>query len=97
MSVWQLAGFVLANLFGMAIVLAAVQFAHDVIPVFTGGDSFMRPGQMVVVKRVSTLRTVSGNAPTFREREVKEFVNNLSSVMWENLWLLSTVSMPLSV
>ena len=72
MSVWQLAGFVLANLFGMAIVLAAVQFAHDVIPVFTGGDSFMRPGQMVVVKRVSTLRTVSGNAPTFREREVKE-------------------------
>lgn len=72
MSVWQLAGFVLANLVGMAIVLAAVQFAHDVIPVFTGGDSFMRPGQMVVVKRVSTLRTVSGNAPTFREREVKE-------------------------
>ncbi len=72
MSVWQLAGFVLANLVGMAIVLAAVQFAHDVIPVFTGGDSFMRSGQMVVVKRVSTLRTVSGNAPTFREREVKE-------------------------
>ena len=70
MSVWQMAGFVLANLFGMAIVLAAVQFAYDVIPVFTSGDSFMRPGQMVVVKRVSTLRTVSGNAPTFREKEV---------------------------
>ena len=40
-SIGQLAGFFLANLFGMMIVLLSVQFYKDVIPVFTEGDSFM--------------------------------------------------------
>ena len=34
-SIGQLAGFFLANLFGMMIVLLSVQFYKDVIPVFT--------------------------------------------------------------
>lgn len=98
MGVWQMAGFVLANLFGMAIVLAAVQFAHDVIPVFTGSDSFMRPGQMVVVKRVGTLRTVTGNAPTFREREVKElreqpFVSDVSEFVASQFSVYATIGL----
>ena len=38
-SIGQLAGFFLANLFGMMIVLLSVQFYKDVIPVFTEGDS----------------------------------------------------------
>jgi len=74
-SPWQMAGFVLANLCGMAIVLAAVQFATDVIPIFTGGDSFIKPGQMVVVKKVNLLRTVSGVAPTFKSKEIQELRN----------------------
>jgi hypothetical protein len=37
-SIGQLAGFFLANLFGMMIVLLSVQFYKDVIPVFTEGD-----------------------------------------------------------
>ena len=41
-SIGQLAGFFLANLFGMMIVLLSVQFYKDVIPVFTEGDSFMK-------------------------------------------------------
>ena len=41
-SIGQLAGFFLANLFGMMIVLLSVQFYKDVIPVFTKGDSFMK-------------------------------------------------------
>ena len=41
-SVGQLAGFFLANLFGMMIVLLSVQFYRDVLPVFTEGDSFMK-------------------------------------------------------
>lgn len=43
-SIGQLAGFFLANLFGMMIVLLSVQFYKDVIPVFTEGDSFMKKG-----------------------------------------------------
>ena len=69
---WQMAGFVLANLFGMIIVLTAVQFSTDVIPLFTGGDSFMKPGRIVVVKHVSAARTVSGKAPVFKSEEIDE-------------------------
>ena len=98
MSVWQMAGFVLANLMGMAIVLLAVQFAHDVIPIFTGGDSFMRPGQMVVVKRVSTLRTVTGSAPTFRKGEVEElrqqpFVNEVGAFVASQYNVYATIGL----
>ena len=68
----QLAGFVLANLCGMTIVLAAVQFATDIIPMFTGSDSFMKPGQMVMAKHVSTVRTLTGKAPTFTQKEIAD-------------------------
>jgi hypothetical protein len=67
-----LAGFVLANLCGMTIVLAAVQFATDIIPLFTGSDSFMKPGQMVMAKHVSTVRTLTGKAPTFTQKEIAD-------------------------
>ena len=80
----QLAGFVLANLCGMTIVLAAIQFATDVIPMFTGSDSFMKPGQMVMAKHVSTMRTLTGKAPTFSTKDIEEvrkqpFVSNVGS------------------
>ncbi len=68
----QLAGFVLANLFGMTIVLAAVQFASDIIPMFTGNDSFLKPGQMVMAKHVNTFRTLTGKAPTFSSEEIAD-------------------------
>lgn len=68
----QLAGFVLANLCGMTIVLATVQFATDIIPMFTGSDSFMKPGQMVMAKHVSTVRTLTGKAPTFTQKEIAD-------------------------
>lgn len=71
-SVWQTVAFVLANLCGMTILLTALQLALDIIPMLTAGDSFMKPGQMVVTKQVSTLRTLTGIAPTFSEEEISE-------------------------
>ena len=47
-SVAQLAGFFLANLCGMVIVLLGIQFYKDVLPVFTQGDSFMKKGVAAV-------------------------------------------------
>ena len=70
-NTWQLAGFVLANLCGMAIVLAAVQFFADVKPLFTGNDSFLQPGHIVITKRVNTLGTLTGAAPTFSQKEIE--------------------------
>lgn len=70
-SAWQLAGFVLANLCGMAIVLTAVQFYSDLKPLLTGSDSFMRPGHIVITKRVSSMGTITGSRPAFSDKEIQ--------------------------
>ena len=61
-SIGQLAGFFLANLFGMMIVLLSVQFYKDVIPVFTEGDSCE-----------SEKATVSQNNRSFHSFSIQSF------------------------
>ena len=72
LSVAQLAGFALANLCGMVIVLLSVQFYKDVVPVFTRGDSFMKKDYLIVSKRVSTLGSVVGRHSGFNNNEMLE-------------------------
>ena len=74
-SVAQLAGFFLANLCGMVIVLLSIQFYHDVLPLFTQGDSFMKKDYIVVSKKVSTLGTFLGKEKGFNANERKEIEN----------------------
>lgn len=69
-SVPQFAGFAFANLFGMLIVLLGYQFYCDVLPVFTSQDSFMKPGYVIVSKKVGAASTLSGRANTFSEAEI---------------------------
>ncbi len=69
-SVAQLAGFFVANLFGMVIVLLGVQFYQDVSPVLTGGDSFMKEDYLIVSKKVSTLGSLVGSSTTFSDAEI---------------------------
>lgn len=71
-SIGQFCGFVLANLLGMTIVLAGYQFYHDVLPVFTGGDSFMKANSIMVTKRIGTGNMISGQAATFSPKEIAE-------------------------
>ena len=83
-NAWQLAGFVLANLCGMAIVLAAVQLYGDVKPLFAGNDSFMKPGHIVLTKHVSTVGTLTGTPPAFSQKEINRlkqqpFVNDMAA------------------
>ena len=63
-SIGQLAGFFLANLFGMMIVLLSMQFYKDVIPVFTEGDSFMKKDFIIATKKISTLGSFAGKSNT---------------------------------
>ena len=70
--VGQLAGFFLANLFGMMIVLLSVQFYRDVLPVFTEGDSFMKKDYIIATKKISTLGNFTGKSNTFSKKEIKE-------------------------
>lgn len=71
-SVGQLTGFFLANLFGMMIVLLSVQFYRDVLPVFTEGDSFMKKDYIIATKKISTLGSFAGKSNTFSKDEIKE-------------------------
>jgi hypothetical protein len=71
-SVAQLAGFFLANLCGMVIVLLSVQFYNDVSPVFTEGDSFMKKDYIIVSKKVSTLGSFVGKSRTFSANDMEE-------------------------
>ena len=68
----QLAGFFLANLLGMVIVLLGVQFYNDVAPVFTAEDSFMQPDDIIVAKRIGMGSTLSGRASYFSADEEDE-------------------------
>lgn len=69
-SLAQFAGFFFANLFGMVIVLLGFQFYHDIIPVFTQGDSFMKNDYLVISKKISTAGTLSGRSNTFTAGEI---------------------------
>lgn len=70
-SIGQLTGFFLANLFGMSIVLLSIQFYKDVIPVFTEGNSFMKKEYLIVTKKISAIGSFAGKTNTFTEDELK--------------------------
>ena len=77
-SIGQLAGFFLANLFGMMIVLLSVQFYKDVIPVFTEGDSFMKKDFIIATKKISTLGSFAGKSNTFSPEDIADLKNDRS-------------------
>ena len=71
-SVAQLAGFFLANLCGMVIVLLGIQFYNDVLPIFTQSDSFLKKDYIVVSKKVSTLGSFLGRSNQFSNGDIEE-------------------------
>lgn len=70
-SIPQFSGFFFANIFGLFIVLFGFQFYHDVMPVFTAGDSFMKADYIVLSKKIGATGTFSGNTKTFSNEEYK--------------------------
>ena len=54
-SAAQLLGFFLANLFGMLIILLALQFYQDVKPAFSQEDGFINNDYLIVSKRISAM------------------------------------------
>lgn len=71
-SVAQLAGFFIANLCGMVIVMLGIQFYNDVSPVFTQEDSFIKKDYIVVTKKVSPLGSIAGKSGTFSDYEMND-------------------------
>lgn len=75
-SAGQIAGYALANLVGLAIVLCAVRFYGDVKSAFDGDDSFVSRDYLVISKRVSALNTIGiGGETTFSQTERQRLEN----------------------
>jgi hypothetical protein len=56
----------------MLIVLLGFQFYHDVVPIFTAEDSFMKSDFMIVNKKIGTASSISGRSNTFSNSEIDE-------------------------
>lgn len=64
-SAGQIAGYALATLVGLSIVLCAVRFYGDVSSAFNTDDGILSKDYMVISKRVSVLNTVGRGGETF--------------------------------
>ena len=71
-SISQLAGFVLANIIGLSIIVIGLQLFVDLQPILTDKGGFMKPDYMVVSKTVSTAGSVVGVKPSFSQEEITE-------------------------
>lgn len=71
-SVPQLSGFFLANLFGMLIVLLGYQAYKDILPILASDNSILGKNYMVMSKRITTGNTLSGTANTFTQSEITD-------------------------
>lgn len=72
LSAMQLAGFMLTNLVGVAIVLTAVQIYSDVRPALSQPDSFLTNDYLIISKKVSALSVLGGGINKFSRDELDE-------------------------
>ena len=68
----QFTGFSLANLLDVLIILFGFQFYNDVLPVFTGGDSFMNNNYIINNKTIGTANTLTDRTNTFSNSDISE-------------------------
>ena len=61
-SAAQLAGYALANLVGLAIVLTAIQFYRDITAAWDADDSFISTDYLIISRKVSTAGSLLGAA-----------------------------------
>lgn len=68
----QLAGYAIANLVGLAIVLTAVQFYRDVTEVWNSDDSFISRDYVIISKTVPGAGTFNPDALSFTPDEIAD-------------------------
>lgn len=72
LSASQLAGFVLSNFVGMAILIVGVQFYEDVRSIWQSEDSFIRKDYLVINKKVTASNTMGRQSGGFSEEEIAD-------------------------
>lgn len=71
-SVGQIAGYAVANLLGLAIVLTAVQFYRDVTEVWNDEDSFISRDYIIISKKVDGVISFSPEESSFSQEEIDD-------------------------
>lgn len=74
----QLVGFSLANLIGLTIVILAVQFYQDVLPVFNDQESFIRKDYLIITRNITSAGAMLGNKSEFSDADI----HDLESQPW---------------
>ena len=74
-SIPQFAGFFLANLVGMTIILLGLQFYTDIQSVYEGEDSFMKADYFIINKKISAVTTLTGKSNAFSAGEMEELAS----------------------
>ncbi len=74
-SVVQLAGFFLANLVGLSIILCGVQVYNDVKPILSGDDSLVSQDYVIVSKPVSKDEMFNKEANRFTQEEIDDLAS----------------------
>lgn len=72
LSKTQVAGFILANIAGIAIVILGVQFFEDARPLWSDEDSFIRKDYVVINKRVTAGNTWGVDSTGFTSAELAD-------------------------
>lgn len=83
-SVPQFVGFFFANLVGMTIIILGIQFYTDTRAIFDEEDSFMKPGYLIINKKISSLSTITGkstafSAPDIQDLQRQDFVEKIGT------------------
>lgn len=86
-SAAQIAGYAIANLVGLSIVLTAIQFYRDVNSLWSKEDSFISKDYMIISKKVSGLNTInsvmgSSNSKTNNLNFSSNEIENLQQQPW---------------
>ena len=71
-SVPQFAGFFLANLVGMVIILLGIQFYNDTQAIYQSEDSFMKEDYLIVNKKIGAVTTITGKSNDFSDAELAD-------------------------
>jgi len=99
-SAGQILGYALANLIGLAIVIAAVKFYGDISSTWNSDDSFIKKDFLIISKKVSALKTVgiSNGSTDFDPSEIDElkgqpWVRNVGSFESANFSVYASVEL----
>ena len=68
----RIAGFIVSNFIGLAIVLGGLQFFLDARTIWTSEDSFIRSDYLVVNKKITSANTLGAARPGFSPEETED-------------------------